>query len=364
MNDVLVTGLAIGKEIGSCDVCNFDLSWLFNNPSIFLWADKIIITPVMWDSIINERMEPYKKEEFSRAIKFLFERLNSKGIIEICRPNKIIDGNMIKSIGNQVARDMEILAENFPSIISLNFGKKQPNGRRSPDNIKIGDYEYCPPYLTSIYGGLLLSRLLGAQPLFNKRSFEYLKYRFGVDVNDCQMKLKSFNSIFNIALPNENIFPKIVLEREDKCNSCIKRTECKKNYLKQLDTRITYILNWRKYDEILQIKSVVNNIIADCNNLNDVLITDDIIKKYHEKENKINTLIKSTFPKVKRFANIATLVSLPFAVIGAATNSSLLITSGLSVTALAQASKEVIELLESKFRWIGFLNNKDKIKSK
>jgi hypothetical protein len=358
MNNVLVTGLAIGKEIGSCNVCNFDLSWLFNNPSVFLWADKIIITPVMWDSIINEKIEPNKKEEFSKTIKFLFERLNSEGIIEICKPNKFIDNNMFKFIGNQVARDMEIIAENFPTNISLNFGKKQHNGKRSPDNIKIGDYEYCPPYLISIYGGLLLSRLLGAQPLFNKRSFEYLKYRFGIDVNDCQIKLNTFNSIFNVALPNDNIFPEIVLEREEKCSKCIKETECKKNYIKQLDNRISDILNWRKYDEIFQIKSVVNNIINDCNNSNDVINVDDIIKKYHEKENKINKLIKSTFPKVNRFANISTLVSLPFAVVGAATNSSLLITSGLAVTALAQASKEVIELLESKFRWVGFLNKK------
>jgi hypothetical protein len=356
MNKVMVTGLAIGKEIGSCNVCNFDLNWVFTNPSTFLWADKIIFTPVMWDTIISEKITA--KDETKKSIKFLFERMNSEGLIEICKPSEFIDDSMAKIISNQVTKDMEILADYFPTNISLSFGKKGSDGKSSPDQIKIGNFEYCPSYIMSMYGGLTLSRLIGAQPLFDDHSFEYLKYRFGIDVNNCQMGIKSFNSLFNVSLPNENIFPEIALVNEKKCNTCSRFNECKKSYLKQLDIRITEILQWRKYDEISQIKSVVNNIISDCTDSDLISSFDDIIKKYHEKESNISVLIKSTFPKIKRFASIATLVSLPFAVLGAATDSSLLITSGVSVAGLALASKEVIALLESKFKWVGFLKNK------
>lgn len=36
MNKIFVTGLAIGNEIGTCDFCNFDFSWLITNPSTFM----------------------------------------------------------------------------------------------------------------------------------------------------------------------------------------------------------------------------------------------------------------------------------------------------------------------------------------
>jgi hypothetical protein len=322
-----------------------------------LWADKIIVTPVMWNSIISEEF-PSHKEEFSRAIKLIFEKLNSEGIIEICKPNKIIDKSMTKYIEGQVCKDMETLSTSFPSAISLNFGKKHKKGKKSPDTLIIKDYDYCPPHLSAIYGSLMLSRIIGAQPLFNNRSFEFLKYRFGIDINNCQTKIETFNSIFNMAFPNEDIFPEIVLTDESRCNSCAKKNICRKDYLKYLDDKIDEIIKWRKYDEISQVKAVVNNIISDCNNGDVELDYKDIIKKYREKENKANILIKSTFPKVKRFANIATLISLPFAVLGAATSDALITTSGLSVAALGLGSKEVIELLESKFRWLGFLKKK------
>ena len=354
MNKVMVTGLAIGKEVGSCDVCHFDLSWVFNNPSTLLWADKIIFTPVMWDRIVNGRLSN-RKEELSKAIKFVFERLNAEGIIEICEPSKYISNNLVKEMDEQVIKDMRTLSDSFPSVISFNYGKNDETGRISPDELKIGDYEYCPANLFSIYGGLLLSRLIGAQPLFDNRSFEYLKYRFGMDINNCQSEIKTFSSIFNSILPNDNIFPKIVLANDNNCNNCIKINTCKKEYLKILNDKIDDIIKWRKYDEIFQIKTVINNIIKDCNDGDLMLNSDDILKKYHEKENKINSLIKSTFPKVRRFANMATMVSLPFAVIGVAADASLITASGLSIAGLSQISKEVISLLESKFRWVGFL---------
>jgi hypothetical protein len=357
MNKVMVTGLAIGTEIGSCGACNFDLNWMVNDPSILLWADKIVFTPVMWNCIINEKLHSHR-EEFSKAIKFVFEKLNSEGVIEICKPKEVIDENMKKHIEGQVCKDMETLSTSFPSVISLNFGGKNKEGKRDPNTLKINDFDYCQPSLTAIYGSLMLSRLIEAQPLFNNRSFEFLKYRFGIDINNCQTNINTFNSIFSMAFPNEIIFPEIVLTNEKSCNTCGKINICRKDYLKYLDDKIDEIVKWRKYDEIFQIKTVINDIIADCNHADMELDYKDIIKKYREKENKANILIKSTFPKVKRFANIATLISLPFAVLGAATNDALITTSGLSVAALGLGSKEVLELLESKFRWIGFLKKK------
>ena len=42
-NKILLSGLALGKDIGLCPVCNFDFDWLIQNPSSLLWIDKIIV---------------------------------------------------------------------------------------------------------------------------------------------------------------------------------------------------------------------------------------------------------------------------------------------------------------------------------
>ena len=52
---MLVTGLALGTEAGVCQACNFDYNWLINYPSILIWADKIMITKNIWDSVIDEK---------------------------------------------------------------------------------------------------------------------------------------------------------------------------------------------------------------------------------------------------------------------------------------------------------------------
>ena len=37
MNKVLITGLGVAKELGICEICNLNFSWLVNNPSTILW---------------------------------------------------------------------------------------------------------------------------------------------------------------------------------------------------------------------------------------------------------------------------------------------------------------------------------------
>ncbi len=50
MNKILLTGLALGKDIGLCPVCNYDFEWLLNNPSSLLWADKIIVPETIYQT--------------------------------------------------------------------------------------------------------------------------------------------------------------------------------------------------------------------------------------------------------------------------------------------------------------------------
>lgn len=52
MNKVLITGLGVAKELGICEICNLNFSWLVNNPSTILWADQLYIPRVSYDAQI------------------------------------------------------------------------------------------------------------------------------------------------------------------------------------------------------------------------------------------------------------------------------------------------------------------------
>ena len=353
----MVTGLAIGKDIGGCDVCNFSLNWIVENPSILLWADKIILTPTMWDTIINKNFPKYRNE-FSESIKILFQMAESENIIQVMDPSKIISNSIGESIEKQVKSDMQRLTESFPGAITFQPELKLENGKTTPDELRIMEYEYCSANLVSIYGGLMLSRAWGAQCLFDNRSFEYCKYRFGLEINNCQNNVLAFRDIFSAIMPNEKILPEIAVTNEKHCDSCVNKTDCKKKYLTELEATIGTIFTWRKYDEIMQVKSIMEKVIVE--SIVDGNSSDhrELILKYHEKERMMKRKIRSTFPKIKRFANITTLVSLPFAVLGAATGATLITVAGLSVAAFAQAGKEIVELMQSKNNWVGFTQNK------
>ena len=47
--NILITGLALGKETEMCSCSNVRTDWLFDRPSDLLWADKIIVTKNEWE---------------------------------------------------------------------------------------------------------------------------------------------------------------------------------------------------------------------------------------------------------------------------------------------------------------------------
>ena len=39
----MMTGLALGKDVGVCDACNTNVEWIMSYPSTLLWADKFCL---------------------------------------------------------------------------------------------------------------------------------------------------------------------------------------------------------------------------------------------------------------------------------------------------------------------------------
>ena len=91
MNKIMVTGLALGTEpeIDACQACNYDMGWLFRNPSTLLWVDKIIVTPHIL-KLIHEGWVPGENEKLGSAINVIFEHIEKNALLEIKNPSKII----------------------------------------------------------------------------------------------------------------------------------------------------------------------------------------------------------------------------------------------------------------------------------
>ena len=49
MNKVLITGLGTARDLGICDACHLDFTWLYKNPSVLLWADELCIPQSAFD---------------------------------------------------------------------------------------------------------------------------------------------------------------------------------------------------------------------------------------------------------------------------------------------------------------------------
>ena len=57
MNKVLVTGLGFASDMGICEACGLNFSWLVNNPSVILWADKLVMPKISFDTELLNKTE-------------------------------------------------------------------------------------------------------------------------------------------------------------------------------------------------------------------------------------------------------------------------------------------------------------------
>lgn len=87
----------------------------------------------------------------------------------------------------------------------------------------------------------------------------------------------------------------------------------------------------------------------------DLIDPNDVITNFNDKKKKIRKNIYTVFPKVKRWANIATMISIPISVFGVATGNAIMTIAGFSLAGFSRFTKEQIHLLENKYRWITFL---------
>jgi hypothetical protein len=343
---LLVTGHAIGVTDGPCDVCNFDYSWLFRHPSTLLWVDKIIITPYM-DEVIDSTDYPDNGGPISKSLKEIFNTARDYDLIEVKDPNKILNSDLSQKLVKEIEHDREVLPELFPDEIKI-------NEEDLPGAICTDESEFCEPYLWSIYAGLVLSKKWNAQCLFSDHVMNFLQYKFGSSQINAQATdnvSQPFNTIFNPILPEYNVYYNML---GSKCGECKHLKTCEEQSLPKLRADLSKYLDLRDYDELKQLKEVLWRIIKSIESKHVSYSDEDIINEFREEQRIIRKRMHSTFPKVKRWANISLLASIPITLVGLYTGLPVISAAGVGAASLSKYTELSIKHLESKYSWVGF----------
>jgi len=357
---VLVTGFWMGPKAESeddCTICNYDCSWLFENPSTLIWSDKILITPHIMETIELE-LYPEKESVLAKIIRKTFELARDYNLIEVKDSSGVLTDEMLEALGGEVERDRAILARLYPNHVRLGDQKKVPG------QIFLDGEEYCTPRIGGIYSSLILAREWDARCLFSPDSLHYCKFKFGTSLIDDHCigyPPNAFDTIFDSFLPEHKLFPKYVLQHFDAnlckaCKTCEHEAKCNREYLKEFEGNLSKYLELRDYDEINQIKALISDIILRLKLDEERVDHDSIVREFREEERKITKRIRSTFPKIDRWSNLALIASIPVAVVGIATELPALTATAASVAGLSKITEGYVKHLKSKYKWIGFIN--------
>lgn len=355
MKNLLISGLGLKNDFEKCYPCNYNHSWLIQYPSLLLWMDKFIIPKSIWNTIIDEKFPNTK--ELSKSYKLVFEHLDAKQMLQIIDTSEIFDKRIEEIIFNEIALDIHEISKIHPGLVSI---------ENDPDNkdhkmIFIDGHSYCPPILWTSYMGLALSRALNAQCILNPSELHYFRFKFRNNNIPNELNpsnVESFRSIFNSFLPNAILFPEYSIENKERCNDCKKSSSCSDSYLLELEENIKKYLEWRDYDEIYQLKEIADKIIKENEKVEGFIDPQKVFADFTEKHSEIKKRIRLVFPQVKRWANLATITSIPIALFGLATQNPLITLSSASIAGISKISSEVISLFENKYRWIYLIPNK------
>lgn len=356
---ILVTGLWMGgfeDEFADCRICNYDYSWLFLTPSALIWSDKIILTPYIENTIENE-IVPIENEVLAKTIKKTIEVARKHNLIEEKDPSGTITPKMMEEIDKEVTFDRNLLKELYPNQVRIGDDSKVPG------QLFIEGQEYCHPFVRSIYASLILAREWSAKCLFQDRVLNYCKYKFGASlITDPYLGElpKAFETIFDSFLPEFEIFPEYTLmhffSSTESCSICVKEKKCSTKYLNQLEDNLSKYLDIREYDEIIQIKRLISDIVHRLDLNEGKVDYNDVIREFKNEERTITKRIRSVFPKINRWSNLALIASIPITVVGITTGLPMVSAVGASIAGLSKATQEYVKYLESKYKWVGFVS--------
>lgn len=349
MQKVLITGLGIGKMMGLCDPCNLDFSWLFNNISTLLWTDKVCLPKDMFDDVIKEQ-----RNKFDVAISIMLQTLKDYNLIELIDNVEFeLQPAALNNMYIKVAKDLNEMMEMFPDRIQIH--ELEENNHL---NIHIDNQEYCFPYISSIYASLFMAEAIGAQCILDDHMYTFLKYKS--ELNHKKISSRSslglYSDIFSFILPDDTVPPEYLRTREEACRTCVNEEKCSTTYEKATKEYIYKVLSYRNYDELYQLREEIENIVEQFISGGEDITSDDVKEELQRRQQRINHLIHRRFEQIKRWAKVASICSVPLSIVNVANGNIPAAIASASIAGLSEVSKKIMDIYESKKKWVGFLH--------
>ena len=345
-NKLLITGLGIGEAFDVCQACNMDYSWLITSPSSLIWADQICIPKHALEAQLC-----FREDKHEKALGIILEQLVDAGVVKSVDIKAMYQPRVGHMLLRDMERDLRKILETYPEAI-----KKGPEG--VPKSIVIDGYEYCGPYLASIYASLKVSNDIGAHCLFGKRDYAYLKYKMGIDYKERthRMSISTYSEIFTFMLPNDPILPEYAITPIERCGVCTREKECSSNFIQQVEYSISNILKWRDYDEIYMVKEEISKIISKKDSIDGEDSIEEIKRELAKRQRKINAMINRRFPQIKRFTSLVTILAVPTSAYSIFTANPVATAVSSLLLAIAKGADGAMDYYKNKNKWVGFFN--------
>jgi len=169
---LFITGLALGLENDACACANYNIDWLFRYPSTLLWAKQFVVTDKIWSVITSGSFSPgvsnQKEKEFAKAIKMIFELLDSYGLIDVVDASGVISKDLEKEIYESIDYDIRKLSTLFPDRVTIDD---------KCEFLKIDGFSYCIPELWTIYASYFYSRHFDSNSLSTPNELNFFEYK-------------------------------------------------------------------------------------------------------------------------------------------------------------------------------------------
>lgn len=303
--NILITGLGLGTDLleGSKSQ-NIDFDTLVLKPQVLLWADKVIITSEA-TRYVNYCAEKKGKNLHHRLTEKVYACLDKNNMLDEKKFDIDEDKNNITKIEQKISIDLDTIKKS--SILKTETSEL-------PGGVKLGNYDYCFPRIFSFYRSAYFADKWNATIIADEEFTNYFlaaNNRYMSKVKTDVATHQALTTILSWKLPP---FHLKCLGVENKCSSCKHKDVSISTNIDKLDKLLNEYLKYRNFDEIYQIREVVNGILYDYEY--GFLTVDEIVDKYKEAELSIKAKNAKIFKYADKISNFLFGASIAVPILG------------------------------------------------
>lgn len=325
----------------SCVANLTSTEWIFNRPSLMVWADNIYISKQDFSFLTSgnfARSDP----EISEDLVIFVEKMKNEGIAELFDPNEILMPISKRSVLDTVKQDL--------SLYGTPGSEKDSNGKCEPPLIESEWGHFCPVMLEGIYSSLLESRLLGCTCVMDPNKASFVFARFGNNYPSSTTAYNVFDELYTALVPELRVYHDYrIFCSSSKKESCLHGEYCTNNRKSNIDKFFNDLMFLRDNQSLSSLKSLIESKEQELDS------EDEVLKKAVLKDiSKAQKRLYDSYPNARKWMKFVSVVSsTALAAISNSPTEALLPIAGL--LGVSQVIDTSIERLIEKEHWkIGF----------